>query len=159
MVTCLSDCFLQYSMWIARKFLSFQFNNTEWASTTSHHGSMCLNNTLKQTMLHITIELYVHTVQWQHSSNHHMARMEFPHYLAWAMYKLHTLSLYVHQWSKVGGTGQWARVMPSIALLTILSSAFLVAQMGCWSTTCDHFTVWGQCAKVKDHSGLTFPTR
>ena len=82
-----------------------------------------------------------------------------PNYLAWAMYKLHTLSLYVHQWSKVGGTGQWARVMPSIALLAILSSAFLVAQMGCWSTTCDHFTVWGQCAKVKDHSGLTFPTR
>ena len=71
------------------------------------------------------------TVQWHHSSNQHVARMEFPHYLARTTYKLHTLSLYVHQWSTASGTGQWARVMPSIALLTILSSAFLVAQMVC----------------------------
>ena len=77
MVTCLSDCFLQYSMWIARKFLPFQFNNTEWASTTSHHGSMRLNNTLKQAMLHITIKLYAQSNDttaaistWQGWSSH-----------------------------------------------------------------------------------------
>ena len=35
------------------------------------------------------------TVQWHHSSNQHVARMEFPHYLARTTYKLHTLPLYM----------------------------------------------------------------